>query len=259
MAIGVFDSGLGGLTIVRSLREIYPSEKIIYYGDTLRVPYGGKKPEELIHLADRITGFLISQGATLIIDACNTTSALALDFLRDKYGDIAEIIGVVEPGAHKAAQIGKKQVGLMATEATVNSGVYQKKIFSKRDDLDVHTIACSQLVPIIETGDVDSYQLKDVLGAYLEPMLAENVDTLVMGCTHYPFLKERIREIMGDEIFLIDPGVEVVGSIEHYIGGDAEPSICYTSHDSEDFCEKATTLLAGHGFSAFYKLDIMEV
>jgi glutamate racemase len=133
------------------------------------------------------------------------------------------------------------------------------KIFSKRDDLDVHTIACSQLVPIIETGDVDSYQLKDVLGAYLEPMLAENVDTLVMGCTHYPFLKERIREIVGDEICLIDPGVEVVGSIEYYVGGDAEPSICYTSYDSEDFCEKATRLLAGHGFSAFHKLDIMEV
>ncbi|QRN86050.1 glutamate racemase [Clostridia bacterium] len=259
MAIGVFDSGLGGLTIVRSLREIYPKEKIIYYGDTLRVPYGEKKPGELIHLADRITGFLISEGATLVIDACNTTSALALDLLKEKYGDRAEIIGVVNPGASKAAKLGKKKIGLMATQATVNSGVYQKKIFSKREDVDVHTVACSRLVPYIEAGDVDSYQLKDALGAYLAPLQEEKVDTLVMGCTHYPFLRDLIQEIMGEDVQLIDPGVEVVGSILHYKGGHDEPSICYTSFESEAFSKKASLLFAGHGFSEFQTLDIVEV
>ncbi len=258
MSIGIFDSGLGGLTIVRALREKYPKEKMIYYGDTLRVPYGEKKPEELIHLAERITVFLMEQGAQLIVDACNTTSALALDLLREKYGHEVEIIGVVEPGAARAAALAKAQVGLMATQATVNSGAYQRKIFSRRSDLDVHSMACPQLVPFIESGDLSSYPLQEALEAYLEPLLKEQMDVLIMGCTHYPLLRPMIERIVGEGVLLVDPGKEVVNSIVRYPGGDHGASICYTSSDAQDFAKKADLLVPDHGFGTFVTYDLLE-
>ena len=258
MAIGVFDSGLGGLTVVRQLRTRYPNERIIYYGDTLRVPYGDKKPEELIHLADRITEFLIGQGAGLIIDACNTTSALAIDFLQDKYGEQAEILGVVNPGAARAARVTRRKVGLLATEATVASGAYQNRILSRNEHIEVTTRACPRLVPFIEAGDLESYMVREALEAYLEPLLSEGVDALIMGCTHYPFLQPLIEELTGGTLELIDPAREVLAGIEHYRPGDEAPGICYASGDVGSFRAIAERLLPEHGFSRFEQRDVVE-
>jgi len=258
MAIGVFDSGLGGLSVVRALRARFPRERIIYYGDTLHVPYGGRTPGELIHFADRITRFLLDEGAELIIDACNTTSALALDLLQEKYGHRAELIGVVEPGAARAAGLGRRRIGLLATEATVNSGVYQQKIFARSEALEVTAMACPRLVPFIEAGDTESYQLCDALGAYLDPLMQQEVDTLILGCTHYPFLQERIETRLPRPLHLVDPGAEAVTSIERYRGGDFGESLCYVSLDADAFRQKADRLLPGHGFTRFETRDVME-
>lgn len=258
MTIGVFDSGIGGMSIVRQLRAQYPFERIIYYGDTLRVPYGGKDPTELIHLAERITSFLIDQGATLIIDACNTTSALALDFLQHKYGDCAEIIGVLVPGAQKAAKLSRSRVGLMATQATVNSGVYQQNILALNERLEIHSTPCPLLVPFVESGELHSEKLIDVLGAYVIPLQKKAIDTLILGCTHYPFLEESIRQILGKDVNIVDPGREVITAIRDYSFTDTAESICYVSGDAADFREKADLLFPAHNFKHFITLDIME-
>lgn len=261
MIIGVFDSGIGGMSIVRAIRQNYPQATIVYYGDTLRVPYGQKSPIELIHLADRITHFLIEQGAKLIIDACNTTSALALDFLQQKYGAQAHIVGVLEPGAMRAAMISAQKVGVMATQATVNSGLYQQKILGKKSSLDVVSVACPLLVPFVEAADTDSERLRDVLSAYVFPMREKKIDTLVLGCTHYPFLKDSIQEMLGKRVRLVDPGQEVMGEIKEDLRQNTSETfsqnICYVSKDAVDFELKTTRLLPEHGFDAFVTLDIM--
>ncbi len=258
MAIGVFDSGLGGLTVVRQIRRKYPRERILYYGDTLRVPYGGRKPEELIRLADQITGFLVDQGAELIVDACNTTSALAVDYLIEKYGHRAEIIGVVGPGASRAARVASCRVGLMATEATVASGVYQNRILTRNDSLSVVTQACPRLVPFIEEGDLDSYMVREALEAYLEPLMEQQVDALILGCTHYPFLRPLIEEITGGAVSLIDPAEEVIQRIGDYAPGDEGESVCYVSARVDSFREISSRLLPEHGFGRFLEMDVVE-
>ena len=149
MAVGVFDSGIGGMTVAREIRRIFPKEKIIYFGDTLRVPYGGREVDELKMLADMATGFLINQGADVVIDACNTTSALALPMLQAKYE--VPVLGVLAPGAREAAKTTRNgKIGVIATQATVGSGCYEKEIKSVDSGLEVISIACPKLVGFIE-------------------------------------------------------------------------------------------------------------
>lgn len=258
MAIGVFDSGLGGLTIVGELRRRYPRERILYYGDTLRVPYGERRPEELICLADRITRYLIREGASLVIDACNTTSALALDYLLEKYGDRAELVGVVAPASRAAACLARRTVGILATEATTRSGVYQRMILSGRDGLQVIGVPCSRLVPFVEAGDLDSYMVREAVEAYVEPLMEQGADTLVLGCTHYPFLRPLIDDVTQRRVAMVDPACEVVKDIRFYVPGDARESVCFVSGDPGTFRELADRLLPEHGFSRFAFHDVME-
>jgi glutamate racemase len=253
MAVGVFDSGIGGMTVVREIRKRFPDEKIIYFGDTKRVPYGEKSKEELIDLSEQIVKFLISQGAKVIVDACNTTSALALPYLRTIF-DIP-IIGVLEPGASSAVEAAVKKIGIIATSATINSNCYQGSILNRNSEMEVTAVACPKLVNFIEDGDLDSDYLKKVLVKYLNSIFLNNCDTLVLGCTHYPFLIETIEKIIGDEIKLIDPAIATVDLLEQYLDGSHSEEICYVSGDFHSFNNTLMKIYPKHGFEKIVEFD----
>lgn len=256
MAIGIFDSGIGGMTVVREVRKRFPEEKIIYFGDTKRVPYGDKKKDELIRLSEGIVEFLISQGAKVIIDACNTTSALALPHLKEKFS--TPIIGVLEPGAIGATKESKGKIGVMATKATIESNCYLDKIKENDRRVDVTSVSCPKLVSFIEDGDLDSDYLKRTLRNYLNDIFLNNCDTLVLGCTHYPFLTDTIKELVGEEIKLIDPAVPTVDILEGYIEKSQSEEICYVSGDLHEFNNTLMKVFPNHGFEKIVSYDPIE-
>ena len=201
--IGVFDSGIGGLTVVAELRRALPHERILYVGDTARVPYGGKSSETVTRYSREISDLLVDEGSKMIVAACNTASALAVPSIALDYP--VPMIGVLEPGAAaavKATRSGK--IGVIGTRATIASEAYKKAIRRLHPELSVDAMACPLLVPLIEEGLLDDEITEAVLRRYLSPMLAEGIDTLVLGCTHYPLLKQAIRRICGPDVALVD-------------------------------------------------------
>lgn len=206
-AIGVFDSGVGGLTVVREIMRQLPDEKIIYFGDTARVPYGSKSQETIIHYSRQIINFLKSNNVKAIVIACNTASALALDVV-SKEVDIP-VIGVVVPGARAALKETKtKSVAVVATEATINSELYPKIMQETDSEMKILGKACPLFVPVVEEGLAKHQIAKDVIEYYLGDLKGSEVDTLILGCTHYPLLRNRIREYLGEEIHLVNPAYE---------------------------------------------------
>ena len=205
--IGVFDSGLGGLTAVRELRQLLPSENIIYFGDTARVPYGGRSAEILLKYARQDVRFLRSHDIKAILVACGTVSTTALPQLRQE-SDIP-ILGVVEPACRRAAAVTRnRRVGLIATAASVRSGAYQRSLRQLDPDIAVTAKACPLFVPLVENGRFrrGDVVIETVAREYLEPLRREGLDTLILGCTHYPLLKKMIGDFVGDSVTLIDPG-----------------------------------------------------
>jgi len=201
--LGVFDSGVGGLTVVRALRQLLPNESIIYLGDTARVPYGSKSPETIRRFALEDTQFLINQGVKAVVVACNTATAHALDALRATFR--IPIFGVLEPGiAATLASPNCQRVGIIGTEGTIKSHAYQHHLALRRPDLQIHARATPLLVPFVEQGWLDHPALKLVLKEYLQPMLQRNIDTLLLGCTHYPLLIPVLQELVGEKVRLID-------------------------------------------------------
>ena len=201
--IGVFDSGVGGLTVVAALRRTLPSERILYLGDTARVPYGGKSAETVTRYSREIADLLLSEGAGLLVVACNTASALAVPELSPS--SPVPMIGVIEPGAAAAVNATRSGViGVIGTRATVASDAYGKAIRRLAPDVRVVAASCPLLVPLIEEGLLEDPITNAVLERYLEPMLREQIDTLVLGCTHYPLLKHAIARICGSGVTLVD-------------------------------------------------------
>ncbi len=206
-SIGVFDSGVGGLTVVRELMRQLPNENIVYFGDTARVPYGNKSKETIIRYARQIIRFLKTKNVKAIVIACNTASALALEEV-SKESDIP-IIGVVVPGARAAAEVtSTKKIGVVATEATINSEIYTQVITGMDCEVTVVGKACPLFVPIVEEGFAKHKIAEDVIDYYLKDMKTSNIDAMILGCTHYPLLRSRIIEYMGDEIHLVNPAYE---------------------------------------------------
>lgn len=204
-AIGVFDSGIGGLTVLKEIIKLFPHEDTIYLGDTARVPYGTKSAETVTRYSLEITDFLIGKGIKLLVVACNTASAVALPALRDKH--TLPIIGVIEPGARKAVATTKTgKIGVIGTEGTIKSGAYEKAIKALAPYTEVVSKPCPLFVPLAEEGWTDNDVALAAAGRYLNDM--KDVDTLVLGCTHYPLLKGVISEVMGDNVKLIDSGEE---------------------------------------------------
>ena len=201
--IGVFDSGIGGLTVVAALRALLPAEDIFYLGDTARVPYGGKSRETIERYTLEIADLLIAEGAKAIVVACNTATALALPKLKE--GVAIPSVGVIMPGAAAAAELTRNGIiGIIGTRATIGSGAYERALREQRPDLQIHALACPLLVPLVEEGWLDDPVTDQVVGRYLAPLLAAGIDTLVLGCTHYPFVRESIARFLGPDVTIVD-------------------------------------------------------
>ncbi len=210
--IGVFDSGVGGLTVLKALREKLPSENLIYFGDTARVPYGTKSPKTIIRYSIENTRLLRSFDVKMVVVACNTSSSYALEILKSEFSNVP-IIGVVNPGAKLAVLSTKSgRIGVIGTEATVKSGAYRKAIVSINPFSDVFEKACPLFVPLIEEGWLEDPVTLEVARRYLLPLLEKGIDTLVLGCTHYPLIKKVLTNVCGD-VALIDSAEAVANEV----------------------------------------------
>lgn len=201
--IGVFDSGVGGLTVAAALRELLPSENIFYIGDTARVPYGGKSPATIERYSLEIAGLLLAEQAKMIVVACNTASALAVPRLQEVLK--VPVLGVIEPGARAAVAATRNgNIGVIGTRATIYSRAYERAIHELKPAVRVHMKACPLLVPLIEEGWLDDPVTDQVIRRYVETLTRDEIDTLVLGCTHYPLLHGAIQRFVGPEIKLVD-------------------------------------------------------
>lgn len=202
--IGVFDSGVGGITVLKELKKLMPNEDFIYFGDTARSPYGPRSKIVIEEYSYNIAKFLLSFNVKAIVVACNTASSLALDFLHEKFPQLP-IFGVIEPGVELAIKKTKnKKIGVIGTVGTIESGSYYKKLKEKDTDLIVFSQACPLFVPLIEEGWKNHKVMDIVIEEYLKDIAKSGIDTLILGCTHYPVIKEKIQQYLGNKIQVID-------------------------------------------------------
>jgi len=213
LSIGMFDSGIGGLTVLKEVRKILPNEHIMYLGDTARVPYGNKSPETITKYALESAIFLLTKGIKILVVACNTSSALALGVLQKKLP--VPVLGVIEPGAKEAIRHSKnKKIGIIGTKATINSMAYVNAMKRIDPEIEVFSKSCPLFVPIAEEGLENDKVAIFMAEKYLEELKACSIDTLVMGCTHYPLLEWAIKTVMGDGITIINTGVETAKEVQ---------------------------------------------
>ncbi len=203
-AIGVFDSGVGGLTVAAALRRRLPRESILYLGDTARLPYGSKSPDTVTRYTLRNIEFLMERGVKAVVVACNTASALALPRLVSDLHLEIPTWGVIEPGARKAVSVSRGRIGIIATEATIRSDAYPRALRALRPDLEILSQPCPLFVPLVEEGWHDDPITEEIAERYLRPLLDAGVDTLVLGCTHYPLLVPVLRRVAGPDVTLVD-------------------------------------------------------
>ncbi|HEX3816879.1 MAG TPA: glutamate racemase [Chthoniobacterales bacterium] len=216
--IGVFDSGIGGLTVVRALRELLPNEKIFYLGDTARVPYGGKSAATVERYSLEMIAMLLAENCKAIVVACNTSSALALPRLEER--SPVPVTGVIRPGAEAAVAATRNgHVGVIGTRATIKSGAYERAIAAIDPAIEVTARACPLFVPLTEEGWLESTVTDAVIRQYLEPLLAEGIDTLVLGCTHYPLLRPAIARFLGNAVTLVDSAQNCAAAVKQLLEG----------------------------------------
>jgi len=216
-SIGIFESGVGGLTVLKEVVKALPQEDTIYLGDTARVPYGTKSPETVTRYSLQVTSFLVERDIKLLVVACNTASAVSLDALKNHFS--IPIIGVIEPGARRAVSVTRSgKVGVIGTTATIQSSAYSKAIKKIDRGIEVVTRACPLFVPLAEEGWVDNEVARLTARNYLQGLKDEGVDTLVLGCTHYPLLKGIIAEVMGDGVELVDSAEETARTVAETLG-----------------------------------------
>jgi glutamate racemase len=217
--IGVFDSGLGGLTVAHAIMRQLPAESLIYFGDTARVPYGPKSPDTVRRYSREISAFLIEQGVKAIVVACNTATAHALPALRDEFD--VPVIGVVEPGARAAVRATRTgHIGVIGTAGTIRSQAYVRAIHAENPDARVTALACPLFVPLVEEGWTNHEATHVVAEEYLAPFVKDPIDTLVLGCTHYPLLKPVIGEIIGRSVRLIDSAEETAADARRMLAAN---------------------------------------
>lgn len=223
--IGVFDSGVGGLTVAREIMRQIPNERIVYFGDTARVPYGSKSKDNIIKFSRQIIRFLQTENVKAIVIACNTASALALDEMQQEFD--LPILGVVKPGAKVAVETTvNKRIGLIGTEANIRSGVYTRYIKSLDGEAKVFEKACPLFVPLVEEGWLHDDITLQVASRYLEELKEKDIDTLIMGCTHYPLIRSTIRKVMGDKVNLVNPAYETAIELKNLLERDNLANKC---------------------------------
>lgn len=212
-AVGVFDSGIGGLTVAREIMRQIPNEKIVYFGDTARLPYGSKSQDTVTRYSRQIVRFLRTQDVKAIVVACNTASAYALDSL-EKEIDIP-IIGVVKPGARVAAEVTRNgKIGVIGTEGTIGSQIYTDFIHNINPDAKVTGKACPLFVPLVEEGLLQDPVTDEIASRYLTELIDIGIDTLILGCTHYPLIRSTVGRIMGEEVTLVNPAYETAAELK---------------------------------------------
>jgi glutamate racemase len=260
--IGVFDSGLGGLTVVKQIIQFLPNEKIVYFGDTARVPYGTKSADTIIRYSRQIVDALLKHKVKMIVAACNTASALALDVLAKECK--VPLVGVITPGARKAAHSTKSgKIGIIATSSTVKSGAYADRIRAVNPKAEVTSAACPLFVPLVEEGWFEHKVTYDVAQQYLAPMKKARVDTLILGCTHYPLLKNVIHSVMGPKVSLVDSAEEVAAQVrqmlleKNLLRMQLSPAghVFLVSDEPENFKRLASRFLGG-GVQDVRKYDV---
>lgn len=265
--IGVFDSGVGGLTVMKEIMHQIPSEKVVYFGDTARVPYGNKSKETVTKFSRQIVHFLQTQNVKAIVAACNTASALALDEL-EREVDIP-MIGVVKPGAEVASEATKNgKIGVIATEGTISSAVYSRYIKEINKDANVIEKACPLFVPLVEEGLWRDPVTDEIARRYLAELIDIDIDTLVLGCTHYPLIRETVGKIMGDSVTLVNPAYETARELKELLTKEdllrlEEPKLgdnkyqFYVSDSSEKFKRFANSIIK-YGILSAKTLNIEE-
>ncbi|MDD5490010.1 MAG: glutamate racemase [Candidatus Moranbacteria bacterium] len=212
--IGIFDSGVGGLTVVKEIKKLLPDVPIVYFGDTARLPYGNKSRETIQKYSAEIVDFLKSKGCRTIVVACNTASALAADYIREKYPDL-KIYDVVSTGAEAVAETTKsKKVGVIGTTATINSSVYKKKITELDSNIEVFTKACPLFVHLVEENWTRRPETRKIARTYLRDLKLKKIDTLLLGCTHYPLLEKIISGVMGRRTKVIASGEKLAEELK---------------------------------------------
>jgi glutamate racemase len=210
--IGVFDSGIGGLTVLQELVSMLPSEDFIYLGDTARLPYGTKSNEVITRYSRENTEFLLAKGIKLLVVACNTSSAVALgEITRDT---MVPVVGVIEPGARAAVKASRSgKIGVIGTEATIASGAYTRAIQALKPGLEIYTRACPLLVPLVEEGWTDNEIAERTVAHYLESLKASGIDTLLLGCTHYPLMRRLFERVLGPRVRIVDSATATAGAV----------------------------------------------
>jgi glutamate racemase len=217
-AIGVFDSGIGGLTVLKALIETLPGEDFIYLGDTARLPYGTKTSEVIRRYSKENTEFLLAKGIKMLVIACNTSSAVALDTIASQ--TIVPVIGVIEPGARAAVKASRSgKIGVIGTEATIGSGAYTRAIQELRPDAEIYTRACPLLVPLAEEGWIDNQVAELTVAYYLESLKQSGIDTLLLGCTHYPLLERMFAQVLGPRVKIVDSATATAVAVRARLKG----------------------------------------
>lgn len=251
--IGVFDSGVGGLTVAREIMRNLPNEKIVYFGDTARVPYGSKSRQTVVRYSRQIVNFLKTQEVKAIVIACNTASALALDTI-EKEIDIP-IIGVVKPGASMAIDTTKnKRIGVIATQSTIKSNLYPTLIQESHPEITVYGKACPLFVPLVEEGWTKDPVTREVAKRYLQELMDKDIDTLILGCTHYPLLRHLLQSVVGDHVTLVNPAYETAQALKRMLKemdletteeyeNSAPEHHFFASDGIESFCQYANGIL----------------
>lgn len=259
-SIGVFDSGVGGLTVVRELKKQLPVESIVYLGDTARVPYGIKSKEAIIRFTTEGLLFLLDKRVKLVIIACNTSSSLALAVLKKRFK--VPILGVIQPGVKEAVKATRnKRIGVIGTKATIKSSIYETEIKKLNPKIQIYSYPCPLFVPLAEEGWVDGKITLEIAKKYLEPLKERDVDTLILGCTHYPLLKAIIRKIM-KEITLIDSARQVAKETKDLLLKEGllnlkkkSEDIFYVTDEPENF-SKLTKLFLGYGLKNVKRTEL---
>ncbi len=265
--IGVFDSGVGGLTVAREIMRQMPKEKIIYFGDTARVPYGNKSKDTITRFSRQIARFLQSHEVKTIVVACNTASAYAIEELEAEL-DIP-VIGVVKPGARMAVDVTRNgKIGVIATEGTIGSGLYTKYIKMLREDATIYGKACPLFVPLVEEGLWQDPVTVEIARRYLTELIDLDIDTLILGCTHYPLIRSVIGEVMGEGVTLVNPAYETAIALKKLLAekqllNDVAPPLgsnpyqFYVSDGAEKFKQFANSIIK-YGILSAKTINIEE-
>lgn len=266
--IGMYDSGVGGLTVVRAVQDLLPHEDVIYLADTARVPYGDKSRDDIVQFSRQIMDFLTGRGCKMLVVACNTSSAIALPDMAQRLD--VPIVGMIVPGAAKAVRTTRNgRIGIMATNNTAKSGAYGRAIRNLLPEAEVYEVGCPLLVPMVESGQLEGERVREAIRGYIGDMLERGIDTLIYGCTHYPYLREEIGKVAGETVRLVDPAIEVADEVRKITefdfngrvadGGKPQGSLeVLVTGDTEAFKSSGLRLL-GRGLDDVKHLDLEDL